>query len=66
MTTTATGPGRAAITARTLRVDRWWFPPLVTFVGLGAWVAYATVRVFLHENYWSRPTTTSRRSTRRA
>jgi hypothetical protein len=51
--TTATRPGggkaRAAITARTLRTDRWWLAPLVTFVGLGAWVTYATVRVFMHQ-----------------
>ena len=37
MTTTATrsdaGRSRAAIAAKTLRTDRWWFPPLVTFVG---------------------------------
>lgn len=54
MATTATRPGgggrpRAAITARTLRTDRWWLAPLVTFVGLGAWVTYATVRVFMHQ-----------------
>lgn len=53
MTTTATTPGdgkaRAAIAARTLRTDRWWLAPLVTFIGLGAWVTYATVRVFMHD-----------------
>ena len=53
MTTTATTPGgnrpRAAIAARTLRTDRWWLPPLITFVGLGAWITYATVRVFMHQ-----------------
>ncbi|WP_433792089.1 hypothetical protein [Actinoplanes sp. CA-252034] len=54
MTTTATRPGgggkaRAAIAARTLRTDRWWLAPLVTFIGLGAWVTYATVRVFMHK-----------------
>ncbi|BBH64695.1 membrane protein [Actinoplanes sp. OR16] len=53
MTTTATTPGggraRAAITARTLRTDRWWLAPLITFLGLSAWVAYATVRVFMHK-----------------
>ncbi|MGX6602372.1 hypothetical protein ACWKSP_09595 [Micromonosporaceae bacterium Da 78-11] len=56
MTTTATKPDagrtRAAIVARTLRTDRWWFPPLVTFVGLTAWIAYATVRVFMHKWYY--------------
>ena len=53
MTTTASRPGggkaRAAIAARTLRTDRWWLAPLVTFVGLAAWVTYATVRVFMHK-----------------
>ena len=53
MTTTATKPGagrsRAAIAAKTLRTDRWWLPPLITFVGLAAWVTYATVRVFMHK-----------------
>ena len=50
---TMTGQGkRAKISARTLRTDRWWFPPLITFVGLGAWVLYATVRVFMQKWYW--------------
>src|SRR3954454_21404728 len=56
MTTTATRPdpgrARAAIAAKTLRTDRWWLPPLVTFVGLTAWVLYATVRVFMHKWYF--------------
>jgi len=56
MTTTATRPGaaraRAAIAAKTLRTDRWWFPPLVTFVGLSAWLAYGLVRVYMHRWYY--------------
>jgi hypothetical protein len=56
MTTTATRPGagraRAAITAKTLRTDRWWIAPLITFLGLSAWVAYATVRVYMHKWYF--------------
>lgn len=56
MTSTATRPrgarARAAIAAKTLRTDRWWFPPLITFIGLSAWVTYATVRVFMHKWYW--------------
>ena len=56
MTTTATRPGsvraRAAIAAKTLRTDRWWFAPLITFAGLSAWVIYATVRVFMHKWYY--------------
>ncbi|MEV6347776.1 hypothetical protein [Actinoplanes sp. NPDC051851] len=51
MSTTATKP-RASIAARTLRTDRWWLAPLITVVGLGAWVTYATVRVFLHRDFY--------------
>ena len=47
-----TGTGRATIAARTLRTDRWWLPPLATFVALVAWVAYATVRAFMQEYYY--------------
>ncbi len=56
MTTLATRPtgakARAAITAKTLRTDRWWLAPLLTALGLAAWVAYATVRVFMQKWYW--------------
>ncbi|MEJ3657600.1 hypothetical protein WEH80_32025 [Actinomycetes bacterium KLBMP 9759] len=50
--TTDASAGRAQITARTLRTDRWWLPPLLNFVGLVAWVAYATVRAFLQRDYF--------------
>ena len=50
--TTDASAGRAQITARTLRTDRWWLPPLATFAGLTAWVLYATVRSFLQSNYF--------------
>ncbi len=50
--TTDASAGRAEITARTLRTDRWWLPPLVTFAGLSAWVLYATVRAFLQRDYF--------------
>ena len=60
MTTTATAPAaprpRAQIPARTLRTDRWWLAPVLTFVGLTAWVAYATVRVFMQKWYFSEGT----------
>src|SRR2546429_4631682 len=56
MTTTATMPAaprpRAEIPAKTLRTDRWWLAPLLTFLGLTAWVAYATVRVFMQKWYF--------------
>lgn len=45
-------PGRARISARTLRRDRWWQPQLLTVVGLVAWLTYATVRVFMQQWYW--------------
>ena len=43
---------RAAIGARTLRKDRWWQPPLLTVVGLTAWIAYAVVRTYMQKWYW--------------
>ena len=52
MSTGTLGGDRAKIEARTLRTDRWWLSPLLTFLGLGAWVTYATVRVFMQKNYW--------------
>ena len=56
MTTTEARPAsarpRAAIAAKTLRTDRWWLAPLLTVVGLTAWVAYATVRVFMQKWYF--------------
>ena len=52
MATGIQSPVRARITGRTLREDRWWLPPLAVVVGLTAWLAYATVRVFLKDNYW--------------
>ena len=48
----ASGAGRAAIAARTLRTDRWWIPPLATALGLLLWIAYATVRVFMQKDYF--------------
>ncbi|MBE9376520.1 hypothetical protein IQ251_18880 [Saccharopolyspora sp. HNM0983] len=44
--------GRATISARTLRTDRWWVQPLVTFLALSAFVLYGTFRVFLNQWYW--------------
>ena len=48
-------PGRAAISARTLRKDRWWLPPLVTFLALMTFIVYATWRAFSAKNYYSAP-----------
>ncbi|MGH3776849.1 MAG: hypothetical protein ACRDRR_14175 [Pseudonocardiaceae bacterium] len=45
-------PGRAAITARTLRTDRWWLSPLVTAIVLGVFIIYTTARLFMRDYYW--------------
>ncbi|TDQ48018.1 hypothetical protein [Actinorugispora endophytica] len=52
--TTSPAPGsrRARIAARTLRTDRWWTGPLLTALGLAAFVVYATARVFQQDHYW--------------
>jgi hypothetical protein len=50
--TTDSAAGRAEIAARTLRTDRWWLPPLLNVIGLGAWVLYATVRAFMQQWYF--------------
>ena len=50
-----TAPGRARITARTLRTDRWWVQPLITFVVLLAFVVYATWAAFVNRNYFAEP-----------
>jgi hypothetical protein len=44
MPTGTNAPGRAKIDAKTLRTDRWWQAPLITFVLLSIWVLYAIVR----------------------
>ena len=46
---------RAAIGARTLRLDRWWVQPLVTFVVLLLFVAYSSFRAFQAAHYFSEP-----------
>ena len=48
-------PGRAAITARTLRTDRWWVQPAITVAVLVAFIVYSTVRAFENANYWAAP-----------
>ncbi|MGH3848132.1 MAG: hypothetical protein ACRDR6_20940 [Pseudonocardiaceae bacterium] len=64
MTTTSSSPpsevaepgrmpsARAAISARTLRTDRWWVSPLVTAIALGIFIVYTTVRLFMRKDYW--------------
>ena len=48
-------PGRARITARTLRTDRWWLQPAITMVVLLAFVVYATWRAFENAYYYASP-----------
>ena len=55
MSTGVTAPGRARIEDRTLRRDRWWLPPLVTFVVFTAFVVYATWRAFSGSDYYATP-----------
>ncbi len=52
MTSGVGAPNRASISARTLRTDRWWLPPLLTNLGLLTFVVYATVRSFMGKWYW--------------
>jgi hypothetical protein len=46
---------RAAISARTLRTDRYWVQPLVTVVVLVLFIAYSTFRAFQNAHYFSEP-----------
>ncbi|MFN2540295.1 MAG: hypothetical protein ABR549_19370 [Mycobacteriales bacterium] len=59
MTTTApagTGaPGRARIEAKTLRTDRWWLQPLITFTVLVLFIIYSTIRAFMGSHYFRDP-----------
>ena len=48
-------PVRARISERTLRQDRWWLSPAVTFTIFTAFIVYATWRAFSGENYYSTP-----------
>src|SRR5690606_33520486 len=48
-------PGRAEIAQRTLRKDRWWLYPTVTFIGFTAFVVYSSWRAFSGANYYSSP-----------
>jgi len=46
-------PTRAKIKERTLRTDKWWLQPLMTFGVLFSFVIYATFRAFENANYYS-------------
>jgi len=47
-------PTRAKIKERTLRTDKWWIQPLLTFAVLISFVIYATFRAFENDNYFSK------------
>ena len=46
---------RAAIKERTLRTDRWWLQPAITFGVLVAFIIYATFRAFEKKYYFAEP-----------
>ncbi|WP_020525691.1 hypothetical protein [Catelliglobosispora koreensis] len=56
MTTLATRPSgakaRAAISAKTLRTDRWWLSPLIIAAILLFFIVYSTVRIFMAKWYF--------------
>ena len=45
-------PGRAQISTRTLRPDRWWLEPLLTFIGLSSFVLYGGIRTATQSAYF--------------
>ena len=55
MATGVFGTDRASVKSRTLRPDRWWLPPLTTFVVFVAFIVYSTWRAFSGDNYYSAP-----------
>ncbi|MEV6106518.1 hypothetical protein AB0M28_17625 [Streptomyces sp. NPDC051940] len=50
-----TSAGRASISARHLRTDRWWLQPAATFTGLFLFVVYSTWRAFADTDYYAAP-----------
>lgn len=50
--TTDASAGRAQISARTLRKDRWWLSPTVQGAALVVLLGYVVVRLFLRNNYF--------------
>jgi hypothetical protein len=48
-------PGRAPITTRTLRIDRWWAYPASTFTVLLAFIVYSTYAALANRDYYADP-----------
>jgi hypothetical protein len=55
MSSVTSAPGRAKVPARTLRSDRWWLEPAVTFGVLFLFIIYATFRALENAAYYSEP-----------
>ena len=55
MATGVFSQGRAKISERTLRTDKWWIQPLITVLVLLAFIVYATFRAFENGNYFTEP-----------
>ncbi len=55
MASGVTGPTRARIPERTLRTDRWWVEPLLTFVVFSGFVVFATYRAFVGTDFYWEP-----------
>ncbi len=49
------GPTRASIDERTLRQDRWWLYPAVTFTVFFSFIVYSTIRAFMNKDYFAEP-----------
>ena len=47
--------GRAQISERTLRTDRWWLQPAITMTVLLSFVVYSTWRAFENAHYYAKP-----------
>ena len=55
MATGVFSSSRAKIKERTLRTDRWWLQPAITFSVLFSFVIYATFRAFENKFYFAEP-----------
>jgi len=55
MATGVLGPERAQIDKKSLRQDRWWISPAVTFLVFTAFVVYSTWRAFAGSDYYASP-----------
>ena len=47
--------GRALLTDKTLRTDRWWLQPAITVAVLVSFIIYATFRAFENKHYFVEP-----------